>query len=104
MRTVHVVSFCPATEFDGFGGFNWYEDLAAADECYQREARDSAASGGDNVVRLVRMQVPQHLSGDEVTEDIDSRLDELEGHLPALRQYVPATTDADRVPTGKVLR
>lgn len=109
-ETAYVVSFAPSTEINAFGGFYWWPDLAPAVEFYESEVRDSATEGGSHIVRLLAVAVTGDPRGDdatrdEITADLDGdRLDELEVTAPALRQYVPAGTEADRVPTGGVDR
>lgn len=109
-ETVYAVSFAPATELYAFGGFYWWPDLAPAVEFYESEARDSAAEGGSHIIRLLAVTVTGDPRGDdatrnEITAELDgARLDELESTAPALRQYVPAGAEADRVPTGGVDR
>lgn len=108
-ETVYAVSFSPATEVYAFGGFYWWPDLAPAVEFYESETQDSAAEGGSHIIRLLAVTVTgdprDETTGDEITADLGGhRLDELECTAPALRQYVPACTKGDWVPTGGVDR
>lgn len=102
-NTVYVYSFAPSTDEDAVGGFYWHPDHAVVEEMYVNGATDSAHLGGSHKCRLLRVNVftdPRHdIPG--VTDELDARLDELEYIIPALRQYIPAKTTSDRLPTAR---
>lgn len=102
---VHVVSFAPANEAKAStGGFQWWpaEHLLWAERFYVNTVKDSAGFGGAWIVRLLTVKVHDGLDRDQVTEELDARLDELEVTGPALRQYVPAGTNPEWIPKGQV--
>ncbi len=102
-NTVYVYSFAPTTEEDGVGGFFWHSERTVMETMYIKGVQDSAHFGGSHTCRLLRVGVfadPCHdVPG--VDDELDSRLDELECTTPALRQYVPAKTTRDRLPTAR---
>lgn len=111
MSTVYVVSFAPADDQGGVGGFDWTPCADAAVRAYVEAVRESAREVREgragHVVRLVEVVVPSTVGDDmaeEITEIIDADLGLIEVRYPALRQYVPPTTIPQYVPTGGVCR
>ena len=107
MSTVYVVSFAPADDQGGVGGFAWstYPDEAEGRyvEAVRESARDTREGDPGHVVRLVEVVVPSTVGDDmaeEITEIIDADLGLIEVRYPALRQYVPPTTIPRYIPTG----
>lgn len=103
MHRIYVVAFCPSTESGGVGGFYWTTTEETAARTYELIFRDSAAEGGDKLVRLLATHVrnePTAENEELVTGELEQRYDELENTGPALRQYVPSCTKPEWVPTG----
>lgn len=100
---VFVYSFAPSTDSHALGGFHWNTDRKVIEEAYIQGAKDSARYGGSHLCRFLHVTTDNdpHHDPEEVTEELDARLDELESTLPALRQYIPACTTDDRVPIGR---
>lgn len=101
--TVYVVTFPPADDQGGVGGFRWDRSLAAMEAVYEDEFRHSAAESNPRLVRLVPMKV---LEGEncQITDELEDRADEVESEAPALRQFVPWNTIPEHVPTGGLVR
>lgn len=97
--TVHVISFAPSTDANAVGGFVWAGDAAEARRIYDDEVADTRRYDDGHIVRLLAVPVDE-TSQDAITEELDSRIDELEMTARALRQYVPEHTDADRIPNA----
>lgn len=96
---IHVVSFAPAhEERASVGGFEWRYDLNDALEEYEGQVANSREYDGSHVVRLLTMEVPDGLTLDDVTADLDARLNELEDEARAIKQYIPE--DSQYPPTG----
>lgn len=89
-KTVYAVSFFPADENGGSGGFFWFEDMGDACQTY----RDTVADSLNEVtaVRMVQVTVPGNLTHDEITQYLDSNLDMIEVNLPPIAQYLPPET------------
>jgi hypothetical protein len=82
MRTVHIVSW----HSESFGGFDWYPNADDAASAYEREL---TVWGNDKVrVRLLSLEVEDTEDRGAITDEIDSRLDEVEVTAPALRDEV----------------
>lgn len=98
-RDVWVVSFYPAGDEGGVGGFNWSPNRDEMEREYERMLTHGDAS----VVRLVKVAVAADplASPQEVTDELDADIDRHEMLLPAVKQYVP--DGAISVPTGGVL-
>lgn len=101
--TVYVVTFPPADDQGGFGGFVWDRSLTAMQAVYEDEFRCSAAAPNPRLVRLVPITVNAGDAG-QITEELDDRTDELESQAAALRQFVPRNTIRAHVPTGGLVR
>ena len=101
--TVYVVTFPPADDQGGIGGFVWGRSLAAMQSVYEDEFQRSAADPNPRLVRLVPIAVNAG-DPDQITEELDGRTDELESQAPALRQFVPRNTIRAHVPTGGLVR
>ncbi|MEW1938401.1 hypothetical protein AB0331_13665 [Dietzia maris] len=101
--TVYVVTFPPADDQGGLGGFFWGRSLTAMQAVYEDEFQRSAAAPNPRLVRLVPITVNAG-DPDQVTEELDDRTDELESQAPALRQFVPRNTIRAHVPTGGLVR
>ncbi|PZU00891.1 MAG: hypothetical protein DI630_13430 [Gordonia sp. (in: high G+C Gram-positive bacteria)] len=101
--TVYVVTFPPADDQGGVGGFRWDRSLAAMEAVYEDEFRHSAAESNPRLVRLVPMKV---VNGEncQITDELENRSDELESTRPAMRQFVPWNTIPEHVPTGGLVR
>lgn len=100
---VYVVTFSPADDQGGFGGYVWDRSLAAMEAVYEDEFRHSASDSNPRLVRLV----PITVGGGEVhqiTDELEGRTDEFESEAPALRQFVPCNTISAHVPTGGLVR
>ncbi|MGI6797710.1 hypothetical protein [Gordonia sihwensis] len=97
---VWVASFSPAGDEGGVGGFYWTLEQRQAEELYDQYVRESKDDGGLHVVRLVQIGVESDPQRDaqDVTDELDSRIEEIESTAVALRQYVPE--DAVHVPPG----
>lgn len=101
--TVYVVTFPPADDQGGFGGFTWNRNLTAMETLYEDEFQQSASAPSPRLVRLVPITVEDG-DAQQVTDELESRSDELESTAPALRQYVPPNTIGAHVPTGGLVR
>lgn len=101
--TVYVVTFPPADDQGGFGGFRWDRSLAQMEAVYVDEVRHSAAEDHPRLVRLVPMKVVDG-ENSQITEELEDYADALESEAPALRQYVPWNTIPAHVPTGGLVR
>jgi hypothetical protein len=77
MRTVHVVLFAPKPEEGSIGGYDWYHDPKAATERYLRALEDSPS----DYVALAKVEVPDGLSGEEVTEALEDWRDGVEAAI-----------------------
>lgn len=110
MSAVYVVSYAPADDQGGVGGFDWTPYAAEADRAYVEAVRESAREVREgragHVVRLVGVDMERSAfpSAGAVTEYLDADLGLIEVRYPALRQYVPPTTIPRYVPTGGVCR
>lgn len=106
--TVFVASFAPANDQGAIGGFEWRPDRAEAERRYVTMVRDfnaEVANDGGHIIRLLEIDVETDLADIQgVNAELDSRLDELELFAPALRQYVPTTTESTRIPLGGIRR
>lgn len=97
--SIFIVSFAPADDRVGVGGFNWYPLVSSAIENYRDEVSESKSSGDTHIVRLlVANDAPDNLTSDQITDWIDSDLDRWEITESPIRQYVPTTTNKDRIP------
>lgn len=101
--TVYVVTFPPADDQGGLGGFVWGRSLTAMQAVYEDEFQRSAADPNPRLVRLVPITVNAGDS-DQITDELDGRTDELESQAGALRQFVPRNTIRAHVPTGGLVR
>ena len=101
--TVYVVTFPPADDQGGFGGFFWDRSLTAMQAVYEEEFQRSAADPNPRLVRLVPVTVTDG-DANQITEELDARADELESQAAALRQFVPRNTIRAHVPTGGLVR
>lgn len=86
-KTVGVLSW----HAEGFGGFNWYPPETSAEvlaACYAEEVE--AQEGETATVRLVMLEVPADLTGQELTNWIDDgdTLEAVENTAPALFETV----------------
>jgi hypothetical protein len=102
---VYVVAFCPATsEKASTGGHEWRIELDDARQEYDRQVAESKQFDGSHIVRLLEVEVdldPLYVTSNAaITDELDSRHDELEDEHHALRQYVPG--DSEYPPTGSV--
>ena len=97
--TVYVVTFPPADDQGGFGGFFWDRSLTAMQAVYEEEFQRSAADPNPRLVRLVPVTVTDG-DASQITEELDARADEVESQAAALRQFVPRNTIRAHVPTG----
>lgn len=119
MSIVYVVSFVPADDQGGVGGFFWWPESArnVAVHEYVKVARESAREvrkgHPGQIVRLVMVDVPppaevartEEEDAEGITEWIEyMALDGVESHYPAERQYIPPTTIPEHVPTGGIAR
>lgn len=109
MSTVYVVSYAPADDQGGVGGFDWHADRVPAEEFYVEAVRESAREVREgrpgHVVRLVKFNPGWGpYDADTITEIIDGYLGRVEVRSPALRQYVPPTTIPRYIPTGGIDR
>lgn len=105
MSAVYVVSYAPADDQGGVGGFDWRADRVTAEEVYIEAVRESAHEVREgrpgHVVRLVEFNPGWGpYDADTITEIIDADLGLIEVRYPARRQYVPPTTTPRYVPTG----
>lgn len=92
-----IFSFAPANESAGVGGFTW----SYIPEKVREQYEDAIATFGDtHVLRLVEAFVePGIEDNDDITEKIDNyHLGDVELFLPAVDEYVPQGTEADRIP------
>lgn len=105
---IYIVSFAPASDLHGTGGFDWLpattmDDGTKALDTFYRHVKDSRNDDGSHIVRLLRIVDP-NITADmppkEVTDYIDSDIDRWESTEHALKQFVPPNADADRVPVG----
>lgn len=89
---VYVVSFSPSTEDGGVGGFEWRLTLDDARQEYDTQVAN-AKGDGRTQVRLLKMAVhndPLYAGHTQaVSDELDSRIDELEDTGHALRQFIP---------------
>ena len=89
-KTVGVVSH----HNEGTGGFWWFPEgttREALDAAFDKEVAIWTSAQGneaDTTIRLVMVEVPAHLDGEELTIELDSDIDALEIDLPALREIV----------------
>lgn len=108
MSTVYVVSYAPADDQGGVGGFDWTPDPDEAVRGYVEAVRESAREVREgrpgHVVRLVPLFAVRPCTADEITEAVERGLDHVESRSPARRQYVPPTTIPQYVPTGGISR
>lgn len=100
MTIIYVVSFAPATDFNGVGGFEWSTSREDAEKVFERYAAESQEDGG-HIVRLLEVETDK-LGAEDISEWIDAEyLDEIELRLDPIRQFIPEGTDADRLPDKK---
>lgn len=106
MSHIYILTFDPANDNYGGGGFYWFPDKETAEESFNFEVQDSVKCGGSHVVRLLRTDNPipgydgSDEMGDQVTIWIGNSLQRWELTEPALAQYIPIGTAPDRMPTG----
>lgn len=104
---IYIVSFAPANDSHGVGGFHWFPDKETAEASYSSEVQESVDAGGSHIVRLLCVDnpVPGFDGSDEMREQVtvwvDSDLDRWEFTEDALAQYIPDGTAADRIPSGE---
>lgn len=106
-HTIYVVSFCPADDQGGMGGHTWHPDKDTATMAYLHEVKESHRAGNGYIVRLVEMTTkhdPATTPSQVITDELEHRSDEHEVTTPALRQYIPANTHHDHIPTGGTAR
>lgn len=96
MHTVYVVSFFPADDEGGVGGFDWFHHLEPASMCF------AVRKDPYSVTRLLKVEVSDSPEEDPgaVSDELDARIDELEMTLPAIEQDIPLITTPDRIPYG----
>ena len=89
VRTVVVLSwvYYEGGGEQGGGGFNWWETehRAEAEKAFEQEP-----SQWDDTpvrVRLLDVQVPERLTGQELTDWLDDRIDDLEFYLPVVKTW-----------------
>ena len=108
MSAVYVVSFAPADDQGGVGGFGWTPYADEAERGYIEAVRESAHEVREgrpgHVVRLAVVDVPP-TNGDDRAAGITGWIehmaqDGVETYYPAMRQYVPPTTIPRYIPTG----
>lgn len=110
MSAVYVVSFAPADDQGGVGGFDWHADRVPAEEIYVEAVRESAREVREgrpgHVVRLVEVEPDWGPSTvEQLTYEIGAaHLEGVEDDYVALRQYVPPTTIPEFIPTGRINR
>lgn len=105
---IYVISFAPANDLHGAGGFDWLpattmNDGTEALDTFYRHVKDSRDEGGSHIVRLLRITDPNitaDMQPKDVTDYIDADIDRWESKEHALKQFVPPNADADHVPTG----
>lgn len=96
---VFIVSFAPANDYAGVGGFNWFRLYDLATENYRDESKASEISGGSHIVRLlVSPELDMSLGDDDITRWIDNDLDRWEFSETPIMQYIPPNTAPDRLP------
>lgn len=96
---VLIVTFAPANDSAGVGGFHWFRLNGLAVEHYWAEAKASEIAGGSHIVRLLASpEVDINLSDDEITQWIEDNLDKWELSEPPLEQYIPPNTAPGRLP------
>lgn len=84
-----IVSFAPAGDEGGVGGYHWFPIRDEAETMYARMEAESRIYQ-DCVVRLVQVDLPQGLDENEMLVHIYAEvLDGVEDHLPALKQFIP---------------
>lgn len=101
--TVYVVTFAPADDQGGFGGFIWDQSLTTMQAVYEDEFQRSASEPNPRLVRLVPITVNAG-DADQITEELNDRTNELESRAAALRQFVPQNTIRAHLPTGGLVR
>ena len=120
--TLHVVSFFPATDDGGMGGFDWSTETYIDDvvALYRDTVANFAVEGGSTIVRHIKVTdhpwsnwsnadysialyaCPDEMEAlrEEITLWLDENLDRWENTDVAQRQFVPKTADPDRIPSG----
>ena len=100
MAVIFVVSFAPASDSHGVGGFDWSREEAEALASFEQMVSESREDGG-HIVRLIEVETDIE-DNDEVTDWLDAEyLGELEIELHPVKQYIPEGADEDRLPNFK---
>lgn len=100
MSTIYVVSFAPANDFSGVGGFQWSRVREEADKVFEEMLAESKEDRG-HIVRLLEVETDIE-DNDEVSAWLDAEyLDAIEFELDPVRQYIPEGTDEDRLPLSR---
>lgn len=123
--TLHVVSFFPATDDGGVGGFDWSTEAYIDDviAVYRDTVANVAIKGAATIVRHIKVTdhpwsnwtntaylqaldtCPDEMEvlREEITLWLDENLDRWEDTDMAQRQFVPKNADPDRIPSGGVV-
>lgn len=97
MSTIYVVSFAPANDFNGVGGFEWSYEKEEAVRAFEQFVSESKQDGG-HIVRLLEVETDIE-DNNEITDWLDSEyLAALEIGLDPIKQYIPEGADKDRIP------
>lgn len=100
MAVIYVVSFAPASDSHGVGGFVWSREEAEALASFEQMVSESREDVG-HIVRLLEVETDIVDDG-AVSDWLDAEyLDELEVELHPIKQYIPEGTDEDRLPEFK---
>lgn len=106
---LYMVSFAPATERRGVGGFVWSHSQEEAFSAFLSEVMESKQDDDGMIVRLLRVACPvdnyqgTDVQREDVTVFFDTGIDALEVTGHALIQFVPSTANPDWLPEGGAL-
>lgn len=100
MSTIYVVSFAPANDFSGVGGFQWSRVKEEANKIFEEMLAESKEDRG-HIVRLLEVETDIE-NDEEIIDWLDFEyLDAIEFELDPVRQYIPEGTDEDRLPLNR---
>lgn len=97
MTKIYVVSFAPADDLHGAGGFEWAWEREEAEKVYDQMIEEGKDDDG-YILRLLEvetvlddeLEIGHWLNGEYI--------DEIEAFLDPIRQHIPEHTPEDRKP------